>query len=422
MELVTLTKEEFLNFSLTNKYTSFFQTPYWGEIKSKNGWNAHYLGLKDKEKLIAATLLLSKKIKFFKTMYYAPRGFLLDYEDEKTITEFTKKIKEYLKENDALFLKVNPYLDYQQHDFDGNIIENTAKKDFMNLMKKLGYKHMGFYINQDNKKDLEPRWISVLDLKDKSLDDLLKDMRSSTKWRINNSRKNCLKIIEATEDNLIEFKKLMKHTSERREFIDRPLSYYQNMFKILNEHNLVKVLLVEINFKELKDNSLETLEKNKEKLKTLSTSNNKKKEGQIKEIKLEQERLEEKIKVLEETINTYGEKKIIAGGWYMLYGHEIIYLFGASYKDFMKYNSQYLLQYEMIKYAKENGYDAFNFYGIDGNFNKDSKDYGLFDFKRGFNACVHELVGEFDLIISKNYYYLYNIAFTCYKKIKNLFN
>lgn len=422
MELVTLTKEEFLNFSLTNKYTSFFQTPYWGEIKSKNGWDAHYLGLKDKEKLIAATLLLSKKIKFFKTMYYAPRGFLLDYEDEKTITEFTKKIKEYLKENDALFLKVNPYLDYQQHDFDGNIIENTAKKDFMNLMKKLGYKHMGFYINQDNKKDLEPRWISVLDLKDKSLDDLLKDMRSSTKWRINNSRKNCLKIIEATEDNLIEFKKLMKHTSERREFIDRPLSYYQNMFKILNEHNLVKVLLVEINFKELKDNSLETLEKNKEKLKTLSTSNNKKKEGQIKEIKLEQERLEEKIKVLEETINTYGEKKIIAGGWYMLYGHEIIYLFGASYKDFMKYNSQYLLQYEMIKYAKENGYDAFNFYGIDGNFNKDSKDYGLFDFKRGFNACVHELVGEFDLIISKNYYYLYNIAFTCYKKIKNLFN
>ena len=422
MELVTLTKEEFLNFSLTNKYTSFFQTPYWGEIKSKNGWNAHYLGLKDKEKLIAATLLLSKKIKFFKTMYYAPRGFLLDYEDEKTITEFTKKIKEYLKENDALFLKINPYLDYQQHDFDGNIIENTAKKDFMNLMKKLGYKHMGFYINQDNKKDLEPRWISVLDLKDKSLDDLLKNMRSSTKWRINNSRKNCLKIIEATEDNLIEFKKLMKHTSERREFIDRPLSYYQNMFKILNEHNLVKVLLVEINFKELKDNSLETLEKNKEKLKTLSTSNNKKKEGQIKEIKLEQERLEEKIKVLEETINTYGEKKIIAGGWYMLYGHEIIYLFGASYKDFMKYNSQYLLQYEMIKYAKENGYDAFNFYGIDGNFNKDSKDYGLFDFKRGFNACVHELVGEFDLIISKNYYYLYNIAFTCYKKIKNLFN
>ena len=422
MELVTLTKEEFLNFSLTNKYTSFFQTPYWGEIKSKNGWNAHYLGLKDKEKKIAATLLLSKKIKFFKTMYYAPRGFLLDYEDEKTITEFTKKIKEYLKENDALFLKVNPYLDYQQHDFDGNIIENTAKKDFMNLMKKLGYKHMGFYINQDNKKDLEPRWISVLDLKDKSLDDLLKDMRSSTKWRINNSRKNCLKIIEATEDNLIEFKKLMKHTSERREFIDRPLSYYQNMFKILNEHNLVKVLLVEINFKELKDNSLETLEKNKEKLKTLSTSNNKKKEGQIKEIKLEQERLEEKIKVLEETINTNGEKKIIAGGWYMLYGHEIIYLFGASYKDFMKYNSQYLLQYEMIKYAKENGYDAFNFYGIDGNFNKDSKDYGLFDFKRGFNACVHELVGEFDLIISKNYYYLYNIAFTCYKKIKNLFN
>ena len=100
---------------------------------------------------------------------------------------------------------------------------------------------MGFYIDQDEKKDLEPRWISVLDLKDKTFDELFKDMRSSTKWRINNSKKNCLKVIDATYEELDEFKKLMKHTSERREFIDRPLSYYQNMYKVLKEKDLIKV-------------------------------------------------------------------------------------------------------------------------------------------------------------------------------------
>lgn len=105
----------------------------------------------------------------------------------------------------------------------------------------------------------------------------------------------------------------------------------------------------------------------------------------------------------------------------MLYGREVNYLFGASYKQFMKYNSQYLLQYEMIKYAIDNGYKAFNFYGIDGNFSEDSKGYGLFDFKRGFNACVHELVGEFDLVIDRNRYNLYRFSFSLYKKLKKIF-
>ena len=87
----------------------------------------------------------------------------------------------------------------------------------------------------------------------------------------------------------------------------------------------------------------------------------------------------------------------------------------------MKYNSQYLLQYEMIKYAIENGYKAFNFYGIDGNFDEKSKSYGLFDFKRGFNACVHELIGEFDLVIDKKRYKLYKLSFSTYKKVKKVF-
>ena len=228
-----------------------------------------------------------------------------------------------------------------------------------------------------------------------------------------------MEVVEAGLDNLFEFKNLMKHTAERREFVDRPLSYYQNMFKVLKEKDLVKVLLVKINFKKLletsKDNLEETLKKKSE------LKDNARREKQLKELNLEQERFENKIKVLEETIKEYGDEKIIAGGWYMLYGKEVNYLFGASYKQFMKYNSQYLLQYQMIDYAIKNGYKAFNFYGIDGNFNEDSKGYGLFDFKRGFNACVHELVGEFDLVIDKNRYRLYKLSFLLYRKIKNIF-
>ena len=418
MEFVELSEKEFLNYSKKSPYTSFYQMPEWAKVKKTNGWNSYFVGLKDNNKIVAATLLLSKKIKMFKTMFYAPRGFLLDYNDLDLLKEFTNKVKEYIKSKDALFLKINPYVDYQERDVDGNIIENTEKKELLKTLEELGFKHNGFYIEQDKKTDLEPRWISVLDTKDKDMDTLYKEMRSSTKWRLNNSKKNALRIIDAKYEDLEEFKNLMKHTAERREFVDRPLSYYQDMFKILKEKDLVRVLLIEINFKELIELSEKNLEETNAKIEEIK--DNTRKEKQLKEFYLEKERLESKIKELQEIIKEDGEKKIISGGWYMLYGREIIYLFGASYKKYMKYNPQYLLQWEMINYAIDHNYEAFNFYGIDGNFNKESKGYGLFDFKRGFNACVHELIGEFDLVIDKPRYLLYTFSFKMYKIIKKL--
>ena len=420
MEFVELSEKEFLNYSKKSPYTSFYQMPEWAKVKKTNGWNSYFVGLKDKNKIVAATLLLSKKIKMFKTMFYAPRGFLLDYDNLELLKEFTEKIKEFIKTKDALFLKINPYVDYQERTVDGDIVENTEKKELFRTLESLGFKHNGFYIEQDKKKDLEPRWISVLDINGKSMDELYSEMRSSTKWRLNNSKKNALRIIEAKYDNLEEFKNLMKHTAERREFVDRPLSYYQDMFKILDEKNLVKVLLIEINFKELVEFSEKTLKETNTKIDELKE--NTRKEKQLKELYLEKERLEKKIEELNEIIKEDGEKKIISGGWYMLYGREIIYLFGASYKKYMKYNPQYLLQWEMINYAIDNNYEAFNFYGIDGNFNKESKGFGLFDFKRGFNAKVHELIGEFDLVIDKPRYLLYTISFKAYKLIKKIIN
>ena len=420
MEFVELSEKEFLNYSKKSPYTSFYQMPEWAKVKKTNGWNSYFVGLKDKNKIVAATLLLSKKIKLFKTMFYAPRGFLLDYDNLELLKEFTEKIKEFIKSKDALFLKINPYVDYQERTVDGDIVENTEKKELFRTLESLGFKHNGFYIEQDKKTDLEPRWISVLDINGKSMDELYSEMRSSTKWRLNNSKKNALRIIEAKYDDLEEFKNLMKHTAERREFVDRPLSYYQDMFKILDEKNLVKVLLIEINFKELVELSEKTLKETNAKIDELKE--NTRKEKQLKELYLEKERLEKKIEELNEIIKEDGEKKIISGGWYMLYGREIIYLFGASYKKYMKYNPQYLLQWEMINYAIDNNYEAFNFYGIDGNFNKESKGFGLFDFKRGFNAKVHELIGEFDLVIDKPRYLLYTISFKAYKLIKKIIN
>ncbi len=416
MKFVELEKQEFIEFSQSHPQGLFFQSPYWIEIKEQNGWQGKIVGIKKDGKIIAATILLIKKVIGNIRFAYAPRGFLLNYSDFDLLEVFTNEIKVYLKNLGIAFLKINPYVDYQLRDVNGEPIENTKNDALMEKLKSLGYIHYGFYVDMDEKKDLEPRWISVLDIKGKTIDELFKNFRSGTKWGINNSKKNFITMVEANEDNLFEFKNLMEHTSERRGFVDRPLSYYTEMFKILKRENAVKVLFAEINFKELLEFTKARYEKNAKRLEVIK--DNPKKQKEFNEISSEQKSLEPRLETLHKNVEEFGEKKIIAGGWYMLYGREIVYLFGASYKPFMRYNSQYLLQYEMLKYAIVEGYDKFNFYGIDGNFNENSVNYGLFDFKRGFNADVHELIGEFDLIVNKSLYKQYNLLFKGYKVMK----
>lgn len=55
----------------------------------------------------------------------------------------------------------------------------------------------------------------------------------------------------------------------------------------------------------------------------------------------------------------------------------------------------YRLQWDMIQFAKQQGIDRYNFYGITGDFTKHAEDYGVQRFKEGFGAHVEEYVGDF---------------------------
>ena len=65
------------------------------------------------------------------------------------------------------------------------------------------------------------------------------------------------------------------------------------------------------------------------------------------------------------------------------------------------HNTKDLLYYEAkITAAKSLGLRQ---RGITGNFDKKDKDYGMYEFKKGFNARVIELIGELELPITYHY-------------------
>ena len=418
MEIKKISEKEYDKYVKNIKNSNFFQSVEWAKFKAKGEWKMELIGFYEGDKLIGASSLLSRPIPVLKKkMYYAPRGYVTDFSNLDNLKKITIELKKYLKENNALFLKINPYIEYQKRDKDGNII-GEKRDDLMKFFKENDYYHYGFYVRMDEKKDLEPRWVSSLDLENKTVEELLNNFRKTTRWRLNKSEKNCIRLIEATKDDMKEFKKIMVHTSERREFEDRPLEYYETMYEELKKANMIRVLLAEINFMDLYKSTDEEIIKLRNRIEEIK--NNPKKQGQVNEFNKQIEAATKKENELNELIEKYGEKTIISAGLYISYGDQIIYLFGGSYKELMEFGAQYLLQYEMIKYAKDNNYKQLNFYGIDGDFDEKSPGYGLFDFKRGFNADVVELIGEFDLVENKALYKMYKSMFKTYKGLKKV--
>jgi peptidoglycan pentaglycine glycine transferase (the second and third glycine) len=179
MKLRELSKDEFATYALTHEQNTFHQTLAWGELKATNGWRNYYVGLiDDNDKIIGASLLLSKKLVLNINLFYAPRGFLIDYKDVVVLKTFTKLVKEFARKKKAIFIKIDPYVMYKEHDINGELVENGAdNSEVVDNLIKLGYKHKGFTVYQGT---LQPRWMFVLDVENKTEDELLKEMYHPT--------------------------------------------------------------------------------------------------------------------------------------------------------------------------------------------------------------------------------------------------
>ncbi len=427
MKLVKLTKEEFKKFADNHEQITFHQTKEWAKLKENTGWKSYYIGFKNDNTIIAAALLLAKEIPIIrKKMFYSPRGFLIDYNNQEILKKFTKEIKQFIKNEKGIFLKIDPYVEYQERDNNGNVVENgyNNKKAVENL-KKLGYKHFGFNIMQDT---LQPRWMHVIEINGKSEEEIQKAMESKTRQILRKNEKSAIKTREAKKDELPLFKSIMEHTGDRRDFIDRPLSYYEAMWNTLEPSGILKILIAEIDFNEYETNTKKELDETKEELNTriykhdnkILKMNEKKYESANNHNKDTIKRLEKQIEKIHEYKNKFGDRKVLGTILFLIYGNEVLSLFGGTDDNLLQFQSAYTIHYAGIKYAIDHDYKRYNFYGITGNFSEHNPLYGLYLFKKSFGGHVVELIGEYDLVISKFWYILYKITFKIYHKIKKI--
>ncbi|MBR5369880.1 MAG: peptidoglycan bridge formation glycyltransferase FemA/FemB family protein [Bacilli bacterium] len=390
MKFRELTEEEYKSFWENHPLKTFLSAVEISKLREKSNWNTNYVGVEKNNKIIAATMLLSHIRRFNKYEFYSPRGYLLDFNNKELVDYFTNELKKYIKEKNGYVLRIDPYVIYKERDIDGNIKEGGIdNSNIVNNLLSLGFKKVSIPNTE------QVLWMFALDLEGKDEDTILKEMQSSTRNKIRKTEKYGIELKELKYDELNIFQDIMDETSKRKGFSNRKIEYYQKMYNIYKED--VKYLIAELNLLDyIKKLEEEKEEKTTKYEKMDDVKDAKAKSSLLNEIESIDKRLEE--------AKTIGKDKIVLScAMFILTKPEIIFLAGGNYEEYMKYDAQYLLQWEMIKYGINNKYKRHNFYGIPANINTHPKDYGIYEFKRRFNGYVEELIGEYELPITWHY-------------------
>ena len=419
-KLITLDKNKYDNFVKNHKTKSHFLQSYsWGELcKAKKGLTPHYLGLLDnKGNIVGATLLLQKHLPMNFCYLYAPRGFVIDYTDNKLVERMTKEVVKYAKSKKAIFVKIDPDIVIKKY----NYLNEEQKLDYdynkiFNNLKKLGFKHLGFTKNFET---TQPRYSFRIDL-NQSIEDIESHFSKTTKQRISKSLKLNTIVEIGTKEDIKEFYHLMTLTESRKDFISYNEDYYESLYEIFNGNKNSKAILflgkVDLNktIKTIKEN----LKNVTNQISILPIDNlSKSAKNKLKELTRQKEKLEKDIEKFENYKKEYGEKLTLSAHMIIEYGNKAWVLYAGNHNILSETYVNYNTYFEHIKYAKDEKLDIYDQFGTIGDLSKDNPRLGLHEFKKKFGGDYVEFIGEFDYITNKLFYFVFTKLVPIYRTI-----
>jgi peptidoglycan pentaglycine glycine transferase (the first glycine) len=102
------------------------------------------------------------------------------------------------------------------------------------------------------------------------------------------------------------------------------------------------------------------------------------------------------------------EGQPVAGLIAYRFGSTAYYLYGMSTDDHREKMPNYLLQWEAMRWAKEQGCSRYDLWGAPDRIEEDDPMYGVYRFKEGFGAELVRTTGAWDLALKPIFYNLYS--------------
>ena len=188
----------------------------------------------------------------------------------------------------------------------------------------------------------QPRCVMQLSLLP-DLETILAECKQKTRYNIRLAQRKGVTVREGEgDDDLRAFYDLLLVTAERDRFRVRGFSYYQDMASILGSSGMMKLFLAE------------------------------------------------------------HEGKLLSGALLFTFGRTCVYAYGASSNENRQLMPNYLMQWDMIRWAKLAGFSTYDFRGVSPTRDPSADDHlgGLNRFKEGFGAQFVEYVGDFDRVLN----------------------
>ncbi|MBI3638591.1 peptidoglycan bridge formation glycyltransferase FemA/FemB family protein [Candidatus Wolfebacteria bacterium] len=331
------------DFVVGQKPHSDLQSWGWGEFNQMTGEKIWRLGIYDNGRQPTANSLqligVCLIIKFCAkrgTFFFIPHGPIFSEitNYKLQIANLMDYLKNLAKKENCWFLRISSDL------------PNTKENE--KIFRNLGFVRAPMHMHA------ELMW--VLDITPPE-DELLKNMRKTTRYLINKAQKDGVQIIKSKNPEDVDiFNKLYKETATRQNFFAYKLEYLKESFKSLVSDDQTMLFFAKYN----------------------------------------------------------GE--FVASAMIDFYAESAFYKHGASSHKYPKISAPYLLQWEAIKEAKKRGLKFYNFWGVSPD-NKPKHPWaGLSLFKKGFGGFAEEYLPAQDLPVKKSYWLTY--AFEKIRKIK----
>lgn len=232
-----------------------------------------------------------------------------------------------------------------------------SDEEFRKIITKNGFKIKDD--SKDFKDEIQPRFVFRLNLKGKTEEEIFAELHQKTRYNVRLATKKGVVIKEGTREDLKEFHKIMIETGERDNFIIRSLEYFEKMYDEMAPNHM-KLLMA------------------------------------------------------------YHEDKPISGIIPIMYGNKVWYLYGASSNSHRNLMPNYLLQWTMIQEAIKMGADMYDFRGVSGVVDESHPQYGLYRFKKGFNAEFTEFIGEIYIPYKPLVYKMYKFSEKAFRTLRTL--
>jgi lipid II:glycine glycyltransferase (peptidoglycan interpeptide bridge formation enzyme) len=366
--LKEIDKQTHIEFLKDYQTFSFLQLPCWAEVKS--GWKSKSVGWFDERKLVCVGLILIRNIPKTKwSLFYLPEGPVLSPDYSKNVVDWLTPLKDFAKESGAFNLKLGPQVTVNTWSAASikNAISDNVYKQFKDVdadrvnpfgleiatkLRNLGGKQIE--ASGEGFGDVQPRFVFAIDVEDKSDEELLASFSQEWRRNIKKAEKSEVRVRQASFEELETFHTLYKETAKRDKFTARPLSYFKQMWKSLNENS----------------NDLATM----------------------------------RLYIAEQ------ENVCHAACLWVKVGKHVWYTYGASSTSGRELRPSNAIQWQMMKDARDAGASIYDMRGIAATLNEKSPLFGLLRFKIGTGGKVIQYVGEWDFVLKPLIYKAFRIA------------